>query len=127
MDPATLRYAETHEWVAVAGDVATVGITQFAVEQLTDLVYVQLPDVGRRLEQGEPFGEIESVKAVSDLYAPVAGEVIEVNTALKADATKITADPYGTGWMIKLKLTPGAGVEHLMTLEQYQWQIAQTS
>ncbi len=125
MDPASLRYAQSHEWVALAGDVATVGITKFAVEQLTDLVYVELPKVGRQLKAAEPFGEIESVKAVSDLYSPVAGEVIEINTALKSDAMKIAADPYGAGWLIKLRVPPGTTLDHLLTLEQYEKQIAE--
>ena len=124
MNPASLRYAETHEWVALEGDIATVGLTKFAVEQLKDLVYVELPKVGRKLQMKEAFGEIESVKAVSDLYAPVAGEVIETNPAIKADATKIADDPYGAGWLVKLRLPPGTKLDHLLTLEQYEKQIA---
>lgn len=125
MDPASLRYAETHEWVALAGDVATVGITKFAVEQLTDLVYVELPAVGRKLQAKEPFGEIESVKAVSDLYSPVAGEVIEVNATVKADAMKIADDPYGAGWLMKLRVPAGTKLDNLLTLDQYEKQIAE--
>jgi glycine cleavage system H protein len=125
MDPATLRYAETHEWVTLEGDVATVGISRFAVEQLTDLVYVELPKLGRRVAAKEPFGEIESVKAVSDLYAPVAGEVIAVNDVVKADARKIAADPYDTGWLIKLRVPAGTSLDHLLTLDQYEKQIAE--
>jgi glycine cleavage system H protein len=125
MDPASLRYAQSHEWVAVAGDIATVGITSFAVQQLTDLVYVELPKIGRQLKAGEPFGEIESVKAVSDLYAPVTGEVVEVNGALKSDAMKIAADPYGTGWLIKLRVASNTTLDHLLTLDQYQKQLAE--
>ncbi len=125
MDPASLRYAQSHEWVAVAGDIATVGITSFAVEQLTDLVYVELPKIGRQLKAGEPFGEIESVKAVSDLYAPVAGEVVEINGTLKSDAMKIAADPYGAGWLIKLRVASNTTLDHLLTLDQYQKQIAE--
>jgi glycine cleavage system H protein len=125
MDPAKLRYAETHEWVALEGDVATVGITKFAVEQLTDLVYVELPAAGRKLEANQPFGEIESVKAVSDLYSPVAGEVIETNAVVKADATKIADDPYGAGWLMKLRVPSGTTLGHLLTLDQYDKQIAE--
>jgi glycine cleavage system H protein len=125
MNPASLRYAETHEWVALEGDVATIGITKFAVEQLTDLVYVELPAAGRKLRPQEPFGEIESVKAVSDLYAPVAGEVIEVNASVKSDAMNIAADPYGSGWLIKLRVPGGTTLDHLLTLEQYEQQIAE--
>ena len=125
MDPATLRYAESHEWVFLQGDIATVGITKFAVEQLTDLVYIELPTVGRKLQAKEPFGEVESVKAVSDLYSPVAGEVIEVNAAVKADAMKVADDPYGTGWLVKLRAPAGTALDHLLTLEQYEKQIAE--
>jgi glycine cleavage system H protein len=125
MDVGKLRYAETHEWVALDGDVATIGITKYAVEQLTDLVYVELPKVGQSLRLREPFGEIESVKAVSDLYAPVAGEVVAVNDPVRADAMTIAADPYGAGWLIKIRVPPGSTLDHLMTLEQYEKQIAE--
>ena len=132
MDPAKLRYAETHEWMSLDGDIATVGITKFAVDQLTDLVYVELPRVGRKLQAKEPLGEVESVKAVSDLYSPVAGEVIETNPLLavdpktkQQDAMKIAQDPYGTGWLIKLRVPAGTTLGHLLTLEQYNSQIAE--
>jgi glycine cleavage system H protein len=125
MDPATLRFAESHEWVSLEGDVATVGITQFAVEQLTDLVYVELPAIGKPVRATESFGEVESVKAVSDLYAPVPGEVVAVNSEIQADPSKIAQDPYGGGWLIKLRVPPGTKLDHLMTLQQYQQQIAQ--
>ncbi|MBI3468863.1 MAG: glycine cleavage system protein GcvH [Planctomycetes bacterium] len=127
-----LCYAETHEWVSLDGEIATVGITQFAVDQLTDLVYVELPRVGRKLGAKEPFGEVESVKAVSDLYSPVPGEVIETNPLLavdpktkQQDAMKIAQDAYGTGWLIKLRVPPGTTLNHLLTLEQYNQQIAE--
>src|SRR5262249_20352744 len=106
------------------GDKCVVGITQFAVEQLTDIVYVELPDVGDHVFAGEGFGEIESVKAVSDLYAPVSGEVAEVNEKLLNDPTVLTKEPYGKGWMVKTKPEPGTPLDHLLTLEQYQKQIA---
>ena len=124
MDPKQLRYAKTHEWASLQGDVCTVGITQFAVEQLTDVVYIELPDVGDNTFAGESFGEIESVKAVSDLYAPVSGEVVAINEQLLDDPTRVTQDPYGNGWMIKIKAEPGSTLDHLMTLEQYEKQIA---
>jgi glycine cleavage system H protein len=124
MDPKKLRYAKTHEWANLEGDVCTIGITQFAVEQLTDIIYIELPDVGDHTFAGDSFGEIESVKAVSDLYAPVNGEVTEVNEKLLEDPTRITKDPYKEGWMIKIKVEPGASLNHLMTLEQYEKQIA---
>lgn len=124
MDPKKLRFAPTHEWAHLEGGTCTIGITQFAVEQLTDVVYIELPDVGDNVFAGDSFGEIESVKAVSDLYSPVDGEVIEINTPLVNDPTPVSKDPYGKGWMVKIKVEPGANLDKLMTLEQYQKQIA---
>ena len=125
MDPNSLRYRESHEWASLEGDVCTVGISQFAVDQLTDIVYIDLKDAGTRLSAGDRFGEIESVKAVSDLYAPVAGEIVAVNDKVKGDTSLITGDPYGKGWMVKIKVAPGTKLDHLKTLEQYQKQIAE--
>src|SRR5437588_10426637 len=110
MDPKTLRFAKTHEWAKLDGEICTVGITKFAVDQLTDVVYIELPDVGDHTFAGESFGEIESVKAVSDLYAPVDGEVVAVNEQLINDPTPVSNDPYGAGWMVKLKVEPGANL-----------------
>jgi glycine cleavage system H protein len=124
MDPKLLRYAPTHEWANLDGDVCTVGITKFAVEQLTDVVYIELPDVGDHVFEKDGFGEIESVKAVSDLYAPVNGEVIAVNEAVVNDPSLVGEDPYGKGWMIKVKVEPGTTLDKLMTLAQYEKQIA---
>src|SRR5438552_3747827 len=124
MDPKTLRYAKSHEWAGMEGNLVVVGITQFAVDQLTDVVYIELPDVGDHVFAGDSFGEIESVKAVSDLYAPVNGEVIAVNEKVVEDPGRVTSDPYGKGWMIKIKVEPGTNLNHLMTLEKYQKQIA---
>jgi glycine cleavage system H protein len=124
MDPKNLRYATTHEWSYLEGDQCTLGITKFAVEQLTDVVYVELPDVGDHVFAGESFGEIESVKAVSDLYSPVDGEIVAINEKLLNDPTVITTDPYGKGWMIKIKVEPRSNLDHLLTLEQYEKQIA---
>lgn len=124
MDPKNLRFAKSHEWALLEGDVCTVGISQFAVEQLTDVVYIELPDVGDHTFVGDSFGEIESVKAVSDLYAPVNGEVSEINEKLLDDPTKVTKDPYGKGWMAKIKVEPGTSLDHLMSYDQYQKQIA---
>ena len=124
MDPKNLRFAKTHEWASLDGDQCTVGITKFAVEQLTDIVYIELPDVGDNVFAGESFGEIESVKAVSDLYSPVNGEVVDVNDKLLDDPTKVTADPYGKGWMLKIKVEPGTTLDRLMTPDQYEKQIA---
>ncbi len=122
--PEQLRYAPTHEWARQDGDLITIGITQYAVELLTDLVYLDLPSVGEETSQGASFGEIESVKAVSDLYAPVAGQVAEVNQEMASEPAKIAQDPYGSGWLIKIKPAPGATLNHLLTAEQYQQQIA---
>ncbi|HXG08975.1 MAG TPA: glycine cleavage system protein GcvH [Gemmataceae bacterium] len=124
MDPKTLRYAPTHEWAVMDGEYCVVGITQFAVEQLTDIVYIDLPDEGDPVFAGKSFGEIESVKAVSDLYAPITGEVAQVNKKLLNDPTLVSQDPYGKGWMIKIKPDQGATLDHLLTLEQYEKQIA---
>jgi glycine cleavage system H protein len=124
MDPKSLRYAKSHEWAFLEGDVATIGITQFAVDQLTDVIYVDLPDVDDPVAAGDSFGEIESVKAVSDLYSPVTGDVVAVNEKLQNDPTIISKDPYTAGWLIKVKVEKGTTLDHLMTLEQYQQQIA---
>jgi glycine cleavage system H protein len=124
MDPKKLRYATTHEWASLDGDTCTLGITKFAVEQLTDVVYLDLPDVGDHVFAGESFGEIESVKAVSDLYSPVNGEITSVNDNLINDPSAVTSDPYGLGWMIKIRVEPGTTLDHLLTLEQYEKQIA---
>jgi glycine cleavage system H protein len=124
MDPKNLRYAASHEWASLEGDICTIGITKFAVEQLTDVVYIELPDVGDHVFAGDSFGEVESVKAVSDLYAPVSGEVIAKNEKLETDPGAVADDPYGKGWMIKIKVEPGTSLEHLMTLERYEKQIA---
>ncbi len=124
MDPKNLRYAATHEWAALEGDICTIGITKFAVDQLTDVVYIEMPDVGDHVFAGEGFGEIESVKAVSDLYSPVNGEVIAVNDKLENDPAIVSNDPYDKGWMVKVKCERGTNLDHLMTLENYEKQIA---
>jgi glycine cleavage system H protein len=125
MVPKNLRYAETHEWALVEGEICTVGITKFAVEQLTDVVYIEIKkEAGDALDPGDEFGEIESVKAVSGLYVPLGGTVTEVNKNIVADPASIAADPYGAGWIIQLKLTPGTKLDHLLTPEQYEKQIA---
>ena len=124
MDPKNLRFAKTHEWASLEGDVCSVGISKYAVEQLTDVVYIELPDMQDNVFAGDSFGEIESVKAVSDLYSPVNGEVVAVNDKLTNDPSPVAADPYGKGWMIKVKVNAGTTLDHLMTLEQYEKQIA---
>tara|TARA_Y100001934_G_scaffold236817_1_gene288576 strand:- start:122 stop:517 length:396 start_codon:yes stop_codon:yes gene_type:complete len=126
--PEELRYAETHEWVHVSEEegnqIATIGITAFAVEQLTDLVYLELTDVGTSVSPGDEFGEVESVKAVSSLYSPVTGEIVEVNTGL-ADQLEILNDaPYEGGWMIKVKINGDQPLDGLMDHETYLKQCA---
>ena len=123
MDLTSLRYAKTHEWAKADGDVVTVGITQYAAEQLGDVTHLQLPKVGAATTVGKPFGEIESVKAVFDLYAPVNGTVAEVNAALAANPEPVQTDPYGS-WMIKIKLATGMTLDHMMTKAQYDEQLA---
>jgi glycine cleavage system H protein len=127
MDPTTLRYSKTHEWAQVEGDVCTVGLTQFAVEQLTDIIYIELPDVGDPAIAGDSFGEIESVKSVNDLYAPVSGDIVEVNDKLTNDPSIVSKDPYGKGWLIKIKVAKNAKLDHLLSYEDYQKQIASES
>jgi glycine cleavage system H protein len=124
MDPKTLRYAKTHEWASLEGNVCTIGLTKFAVDQLTDIIYIDLPDMDDPVTAGDSFGEIESVKAVSDIYSPVAGDITAVNEKLETDPKLISDDPYGKGWLIKVKVEKGTTLDHLMTLEQYEKQIA---
>ncbi len=124
MDPTTLKYTPTHEWVHVDGEIATLGISRFAVDQLTDLIVIELPKVGAALTKGKPFGEVESVKAVSDLYAPVSGEVVEVNTAVTGDVQLLAEDPYIKGWLIKVKVADPSAVAGLMDHDAYQAKVA---
>lgn len=106
--PPDLKYTKSHEWVRQDGDLATVGITDFAQSELGDIVYVDLPSPGRMVKAGESFGSVESVKTVSDLYAPVSGEVMEVNESLGAQSELVNTDPYGQGWMVKLRVSESA-------------------
>lgn len=124
MDLSALRYAKSHEWAGLDGDTVTVGITRFAVDQLTDVTYLELPKVGKVVKAGDEFGVIESVKSTSSLYAPVAGEVVAVNTKAAADPAVVSADPYEAGWLIKLRVGPGATLDHLLTKDQYDAQLA---
>jgi glycine cleavage system H protein len=119
MYPDDRRYTKDHEWVQLAGDRATVGITDYAQKQLGDVVYVELPEVGRALKAHETFGTVESVKAVSELFCPLAGEVVEVNTGLSGAPERINADPHGGAWMIRLKVSDPAGAEALMDAAAY--------
>ncbi len=120
--PSDVKYTKTHEWVRVADDVATIGITDFAVEHLGDLVFVDLPDVGRTVDAGEVAAEVESVKAVGEVVSPVAGEVVEVNEGLADDQGDLGTDPYGSGWLYKLKLS-GTPPADLMDLTAYEKQL----
>ncbi|MEW4530999.1 MAG: glycine cleavage system protein GcvH [Maioricimonas sp. JB045] len=120
MDPSQLKYARTHEWVHLDGDVATIGISKFAVEELTDLVYIELPSAGDQVSKGASFGEVESVKAVSDLYSPVAGEVVEANNALADDLAALSDDPYGKGWVVRIRVSNPSDLDDLMDAAAYE-------
>ena len=125
--PDDLRYTQDHEWLRVEGGEATVGITAYAADQLGDVVFVELPSVGASLGEHQSFGVVESVKAVSDLYAPVGGEVIEVNSAVAGDVQILSEDPYGRGWLIKVRLTdPAADIPTLLDYEAYQRKVAES-
>ena len=117
--PEDLRYTKEHEWVRLEGDVATIGITDYAQKELGDIVYVEVETEGDTLEENEVFGSVEAVKTVSDLFMPVAGEVVEVNEDLESDPELVNSNPYENGWMIKVKVTDVAQVEGLMTAQQY--------
>jgi glycine cleavage system H protein len=128
--PEKLLFAKSHEWVALDKDasgakIATIGVSAFALEALTDLVYIELPKIGRQLKAGETFGEIESVKAVSDLYSPVTGEVIAIHQELPQHLELLGADPYTQGWMVKVKLTSDQGLDQLLDYAAYQRQCAE--
>ncbi len=129
MKPEELLFSETHEWVRIVDEagvkVATVGISAFAVEQLTDLVFMELPPVGKYVASGEEFGEVESVKAVSPMYSPVDGEIIEVNRGLPDRLETLNQDPYDSGWIIKVRLTDETALSKLMNFGTYQKQCAE--
>jgi glycine cleavage system H protein len=118
--PDELRYTDDHEWLRVEGETGTIGITAYAADQLGDVVFVELPEAGTSLDARQSFGVVESVKAVSDLYAPVAGEVLEANEALKANPELVNSDPYGGGWMLKLRLADPASAEALKDAAAYK-------
>ena len=120
MDLASLKYAKSHEWVAVEGDIATVGITDFAVKALTDLVYVDLPSVGKTLKIGDNCGEVESVKAVSDLYSPVSGEIVEVNATISDNLDLLSDDAFGAGWILKIRMASPADLDNLLDRAAYE-------
>ncbi len=119
MVPADLRYTKDHEWVRLEGDEATIGITAYAAEQLGDIVFVELPEVGRILDQFAIFGVVESVKAVSDLFAPLGGEVTQANDQLAARPELVNSDPYGEGWMLRVRISDPAQLDHLLDATAY--------
>ncbi len=118
--PEDLQYTKEHEWLQVSGSVATVGITQYAQGELGDIVYVEMPQIGAAIVAGEPFGTVESVKAVSEIYAPVSGEVAETNGALEAAPDAVNRDPYGEGWLIRIKLVGSLDQEGMMSATDYR-------
>lgn len=115
-----LKYTKEHEWLKIEGDAATIGITDYAQKELGDVVFIELPQVGTAVEQMKPFGVIEAVKAVSDLFAPVSGEVTEVNTQLESQSNRINSDPYGEGWIIKIKVKDPKELETLLSSAEYR-------
>jgi glycine cleavage system H protein len=125
--PAQYRYTKEHEWINLKGDVATVGITDYAQHELGDVVFVELPEVGAKTVTGKSFGTVESVKAVSEIYSPVAGEVIEGNTALQNTPEKINTDPHGAAWLIKIRVANPAEITGLMDAAAYEAYIADKS
>lgn len=120
MTPEDSRYAKSHEYIHVEGNIGTIGITDYAQKELGDVVFVELPQVGSQLEMGDELGSIESVKAVSELFSPVTGEVVEINEALADKPDLVNSDPYGDGWMIRVKLSTPDEVEELMTADDYE-------
>lgn len=125
MVPTDLRYTKDHEWVRLEGDTATIGVTDFAAHELGDVVFVDLPEPGRGIEQFGTFGVVESVKAVSDLYAPLSGEVTDVNAALTGQPELVNSDPFGAGWMIRVRVSNAAQVDGLLEPEAYERLIAE--
>lgn len=123
MGEKDLLFTETHEWLSVEGDVVTLGLTDYAQGELGDIVFVELPEAGRSLAAGDVLTTVESVKSVSELYAPIEGEIMEGNAALEDDPALINSDPYGAGWIAKLKLASGTDVSQFMTAEQYETHI----
>ncbi|MEQ9405429.1 MAG: glycine cleavage system protein GcvH [Cyclobacteriaceae bacterium] len=119
--PSDLQYTKDHEWIRIEGDIATIGITDFAQGELGDIVYVEIETEGKTLAAGEVFGTVEAVKTVSDLFMPVSGEVIEINSGLESAPESVNSDPYGDGWMVKIKVSDG--LDDLLSAEDYQAEI----
>ncbi len=118
--PDTLKYTKEHEWVKLESDIATIGITDYAQGELGDVVFVEMPKVGARVTQMQPFGVIEAVKAVSEMFSPVSGEVIEINSKLETEAGIINKDPYGEGWIIKVKVSNLSELDNLLNVDKYK-------
>lgn len=118
--PSELKYTKEHEWVKIDGDIATVGITDFAQSELGDIVYVEVETLDETLDKEEVFGTVEAVKTVSDLFLPLSGEIIEFNEALEDEPEKVNSDPYGDGWMVKIKISEPSEVEELMSADDYK-------
>ena len=118
--PASLKYTKDHEWVSIEGDIATVGITDFAQKELGDIVYVEVETLDQTLIQDEVFGTVEAVKTVSDLFLPLSGEVIEFNNSLESDPEMVNSDPYGKAWMIKIKISDPSEIESLLSSDAYK-------
>ena len=125
-NPSGLKYSKEHEWALVEGDTATIGVTHFAQDSLGDVVYIDLPPPGTDIEQFDKFGEIESVKAVSDLFTPLSGTVTEVNQEAIDDPERVNTDPYGDGWLIKLRIDDSAGLDNLLSAEAYEALLAES-
>ncbi len=122
--PADLKYASSHEWARLEGDLVTVGISDHAQAELTDVVFLELPRVGRQVNAGESVAVIESVKSANDIYAPVAGEIVEINGPLAEDPAGVNSDPYGAGWLFRIRIAPGTSLDHLFTADQYRGEIS---
>lgn len=118
--PAELKYTKDHEWISIEGDIATIGITEFAQKELGDIVYVEVETLDQTLEQDEVFGTVEAVKTVSDLFLPLAGEIVEFNDALESAPETVNADPYGKGWMIKVKVSNPSDYDNLLSSDAYK-------
>lgn len=118
--PKDLKYTKSHEWIRLEGDTATIGITDYAQSELGDIVFVDLPNVGRAISAGAPLGSVESVKTVSDIYAPVSGEVVEVNGSLGAQSELVNSDPYGKGWMVKVRVSDPSSADSLLDPDAYE-------
>lgn len=122
--PDELLYTEEHEWIQVDGDLATIGITDYAQSELGDIVYIEFPEIGAQLTQADSFGSVEAVKAVEELYAPVSGEVVEINSALEDNFQTINDDPYGNGWLIKIKISDSSELNSLLKAKDYTSKIS---